>query len=53
VTHAEVTLAGKTWTRYDLGDQGALNYFRTDGSAVLVITTSDAALAAQAAGAMP
>jgi hypothetical protein len=53
VTHTEVKLAGKAWTRYDLGDEGPSNYFRTDGVAVLVITASDPALAEQAATAMP
>jgi hypothetical protein len=53
VTHSEVTLSGKTWTKYDLGDELPLNYFRNSGTAVLVITTSDPALAEQAAAAMP
>ena len=53
VTHADVTLAGKTWAKYDLGDEGALNYFRTSGTAVIVITTADPALAQEAAAAMP
>jgi hypothetical protein len=53
VTHTDVKLSGKAWTRYDLGDEGPANYFRTDGTAVLVITTSDPALAEEAAAAMP
>jgi len=53
VTHTDVKLAGKAWTRYDLGDEGPSNYFRTDGVAVLVITASDPALAEEAAAAMP
>ncbi len=53
VTRTEVTLAGKPWTRYvSAGDQSA-NYMRTEGDAVLVITTSDPALAQQAAAALP
>jgi len=53
VTHSEVKLSGKAWTKYDLGDELPVNYFRNDGTAVLVITTSDPALAEQAAAAMP
>ena len=53
VTHTEVKLGGKAWTKYDLGDDGPANYFRSSGSAVLVITTSDPALAEEAAAAMP
>jgi len=53
VTHTDVKLAGKAWTRYDLGDEGPAYYFRSDGVAVMVITTSDPALAEQAAAAMP
>jgi hypothetical protein len=52
VTKTDVTLGGKTWTKYDLGDEGPLNYFRTEGTAVIVITTDDAALAEQTAAAM-
>jgi hypothetical protein len=53
VTHTDVKLGGKAWTRYDLGDEGPSNYFRTDGVAVLVITASDPALAEQVAAKMP
>jgi hypothetical protein len=53
VTRAEVQLGGKTWTRYDLGDKGPLSYVRVDGSAVIVITSSDQSTADQAASAMP
>ncbi len=53
VIRTEVTLAGKAWTKYDLGDEGAFNYFRVNGNAVLVITTTDQALAEKAAAAMP
>ena len=48
-----VTLDGKTWTRIDYGDGGTLDYVLTDGANVIVITTADAALAEQAAAALP
>ena len=48
-----VTLNGKTWTRIDYGDGGTLDYVLTDGANVIVITTADAALAEQAAAALP
>ena len=53
VTHTDVQLGGKTWTKYDLGDEGPLSYVRVDGSAVIVITSSDQSTADQAASAMP
>jgi hypothetical protein len=53
VVKSDVQLAGKTWTKYDLGDEGALSYLRTDGAAVIVITASDDTVAGQAAAAMP
>jgi hypothetical protein len=49
VTHDTVTLAGKQWERIDYGDQGTKQYVRTDGNDVIVITTSDATQAEQAA----
>ena len=48
-----VTLNGKTWTRIDYGDGGTVDYVLTDGNNVIVITTADAALAEQAAAALP
>ena len=53
VTSSDVQLAGKTWTLYDLGDEGTLSYVRIDGTAVIVITAQDQASAQQAAAAMP
>lgn len=48
-----VTLAGKPWTKFDLGDGGLLYYLRAQGDIVLVITTADPKLADQAAAAIP
>ena len=53
VTKDTVTLAGQAWTRIDYGDGGTLDYVLTDGANVIVITTADAALAEQAAAALP
>ncbi len=53
VKQSTVTLAGKPWTKVDLGDGGMLYYLRPQGNVVLVITTADAALAEQAATAIP
>ncbi len=53
VTPSTVQLAGKTWTLYDLGDEGALSFVRVDGAAVIVITAPDQSSAQQAAAAMP
>ncbi|MHB8961160.1 MAG: hypothetical protein ACYDAN_16235 [Candidatus Limnocylindrales bacterium] len=53
VKQSTVTLAGKPWTKFDLGDGGMLYYVRAQGDVVLVITTADAALAEQAAAAIP
>ncbi len=53
VKQSTVTLAGKPWTRFDLGDGGMLYYLRAQGDVVLVITTADATLAEQAASALP
>jgi hypothetical protein len=53
VTHVDVQLGGKTWTKYDLGDEGPMSYVRVESSAVIVITTSDPTLADEAASAMP
>ncbi len=53
VTKTNVQLAGKAWTKYDLGDKGSLSYVRIDGAAVIVITAADQAAAEQTAAAMP
>jgi hypothetical protein len=53
VTKDTVTLDGREWTRIDYGDGGTLDYVLTDGANVIVITTSDAALAEQTAAALP
>jgi hypothetical protein len=53
VTQTPTTLAGKDWTKIDLGDGGDIDYVRTNDGVVFVITTSDAAQAAQAAAQMP
>ena len=53
VTKDTVTLNGQSWTRIDYGDGGTLDYVLTDGGNVIVITTADAALAEQAAAALP
>lgn len=52
VKQSTVTLGGKSWTKYDLGDGGLLYYIRDQGDVVLVITTADATLAEQAAAAL-
>jgi len=49
----KVTLAGKSYTRVDLGDGGPLAYVITRADHAIVIDTTDAALAAQAAAALP
>jgi hypothetical protein len=53
VTRTPVKLAGQEWTRVDYGDGGAMDYVRAADGIVHIITTPDAALAAQAAAAMP
>ncbi|HVN13963.1 MAG TPA: hypothetical protein VMT69_17870 [Kineosporiaceae bacterium] len=53
VTRSDITLAGKAWTKYDLGDGGDIYYLRDDGNAVLVINTSDPSLAEQVAATLP
>ena len=53
VTKDTVTLDGRTWTRIDYGDGGTLDYVLIDGANVIVITAADAALAEQAAAALP
>jgi hypothetical protein len=53
VTQTQVTLGGKEYTKIDLGDEGPLDYVRTENGVVFVITTSDATLAEQAAALLP
>ena len=53
VDRTTVTLGGEKWTRIDLGDGGTQDYVRSAGDIVYVITTADAALAEQAAAAIP
>jgi hypothetical protein len=48
-----VTLAGKTFTRIDYGDEGSKNYLLGEGDRILIIETADADVAAQAAAALP
>jgi hypothetical protein len=52
-TQSEVTLAGKPWTRIDLGDGGTMDYVMSEAPNVIVITTADPKLAEQAAAALP
>ena len=49
VTHDKVMLNGKEWERIDYHDDGPKDYVRTDGNDVIVITTSDPAVAEKAA----
>jgi hypothetical protein len=53
ITQSTVTLDGNPWTRVDYGDGGGMDYVRTVGDIVYVITTADTALAEQAAAALP
>ncbi|MEI8332953.1 MAG: hypothetical protein WCH74_03740 [Chloroflexota bacterium] len=53
VTTSTITLGGREFTRIDYGDGGSMSYVTTDGDIVIVIETSDADLAAQAAAALP
>jgi hypothetical protein len=53
VTQTQTTLAGKPYTKVDLGDGGPIDYVRTDNGIVFVITTADAKLAEQAAAQLP
>ena len=53
VTSSPVTLNGKAYMKYDFGDQGTTDYVLAENGHVFVIITSDAALAAQAAAALP
>jgi hypothetical protein len=53
VTSGDVTLGGHQFTRFDYGDEGTKDYVAASNGHVLVITTADAALAEQAAAALP
>jgi hypothetical protein len=53
VTTSTVTMSGHEFTKVDYGDEGAMDYVLTDPDKVIVITTSDPAVAAQAAAALP
>ena len=53
VTRSEVTLAGRAFTKIDYGDAGTIDYVAVAPDKVIVITTSDATLATQAAAALP
>ncbi len=53
VVQAPVELAGETYTRIDYGDDGLVDYVRSDGDVVVVITTADPDLAEATAAAMP
>ena len=52
-TTSTITLGGREFTRIDYGDGGSMSYVTTDGDIVIVIETSDADLATQAAAALP
>jgi hypothetical protein len=53
VTQSTVTLGGKELTKVDYGDDGASNYVLAGDGTVLVITTSDEALATSTVEALP
>jgi hypothetical protein len=53
VTRDKVTLGGTDFTRVNYGDDGPMDYVTTKGDVVIVINTSDPALAAAAAAALP
>ncbi|MEI7743222.1 MAG: hypothetical protein WCK58_05655 [Chloroflexota bacterium] len=53
VTRTQITLGGQAWTQVDYGDEGARDYVRAQGGVVFVVTSSDPAVAAQAAAALP
>ena len=53
VTEETITLAERTFTRIDYGDEGAASYLFAVDDRILVIETADADLAAQAAAALP
>ena len=49
VTTSTTTLGGKEWEVIDYGDEGAKDYVRVDGDDVIVITSSDPAIAGETA----
>ncbi len=53
VTIDTVPLDGKTWTRIDYGDGGTIDYVLAANDRVIVVTTADPDLAAEAAAALP
>ena len=53
VTEESIELGGRTFARFDYGDDGLVDYVREEDDAVLVITTADPDLAEQAAAALP
>jgi hypothetical protein len=48
-----VTLAGQSFTRVDIGDGLSIDYVLAEGDHAIIIETADAALAEQAAAALP
>lgn len=53
VTTTDITIGGRTVTQVDYGDSGTKPYLLTSGDAVIVITTSDSAIAAEVVAAIP
>jgi hypothetical protein len=53
VTKSTVTLGGRELTKVSYGDGGAVSYVRASGEAVIVIETSDEALASTVAALLP
>ena len=50
VKKSDVTLAGKAFTKIDYGDAGAIDYVFSGTDYVIVVETSDAAIATEVAG---
>ena len=53
VKQEQIKLAGDDWIRVDYGDDGTEDYVRATDSIVYLVNTADAALAEQAAAALP
>ena len=53
VTTSTVTMAGHVFTKVDYGDKGAVDYVVVENDRVIIIETTDAAIALQAATALP
>lgn len=53
VRQTQATIGGREYTKVDLGDGGPIDYVRASGDVVFVITTSDPALAGEAATLLP